>query len=195
MKRNYYHFEGRGESQISGKGKLRLEWGGEGRSERARGEESMTTSPMGLCNPLREGTVQTGWEEWTGRHTDPQSHLAVVGTTTDTRTHAHAHNVSAYIHAYIDCVGRINHNDKSTPLQYCLRLAAVRYATLHKYTWSTIRRLCEIILHALALAKSCRLYHWTERTKPDGFLNIWWRLCSLQEPWLYASFVCGNLLN
>lgn len=66
-------------------------------------------------------------------------------------THAHAHNVSAYIHAYIDCVGRINHNDKSTPLQYCLRLAAVRYATLHKYTWSTIRRLYEIILHSLNL--------------------------------------------
>lgn len=56
----------RGESGISGKGKLRLEslvGGGGGRSERARGEESMTTSPMGLCNPLREGTVQTGWEE------------------------------------------------------------------------------------------------------------------------------------
>lgn len=150
MKRNYYHFEGRGESQISGKGKLRLEWGGEGRSERARGEESMTTSPMGLCNPLREGTVQTGWEEWTGRHTDPQSHLAVVGTTTDTRTHMLITSPRTYIHAYIDCVGRINHNDKSTPLQYCLRLAAVRYATLHKYTWS-IRRLYEIILHSLNL--------------------------------------------
>lgn len=101
LKRNYYHFEGRGESQISGKGKLRLEWGGEGRSERARGEESMTTSPMGLCNPLREGTVQTGWEEWTGRHTDPQSHLAVVGTTTDTRTHMLITSPRTYMHTLI----------------------------------------------------------------------------------------------
>lgn len=55
--------EGRVWKKWKGEIEIGVGIGGEGRSERARGEESMTTSPMGLCNPLREGTVQTGWEE------------------------------------------------------------------------------------------------------------------------------------